>query len=572
MSFKMDREEYAQHYGPTVGDSVRLGDTNLFAAIEKDFTVYGQESKFGGGKVLRDGMGVSATETRDNPSVVDTIITGATIIDYTGIIKADIGIRDGKIVAIGRGGNPDTMDNVDFVVGASTEAIAAEGLIVTAGGIDLHVHYISADLPEFGLDNGITTLFGGGTGPADGSNATTCTPGKFHITRMLQAVDDMPANFGFLAKGVGSETEVVEEQIKAGAAGIKTHEDWGATYAGIDNSLKVADKYDVSFAVHTDSLNEGGFMENTLESFQGRTVHTFHTEGSGGGHAPDIMVFAGKENILPSSTNPTNPYTTNAIGELLDMVMVCHHLDPKIPEDVSFAESRVRKQTVAAEDVLHDMGALSIMTSDAMAMGRVGEVAMRCWQLADKMKAQRGPLEGDSEFNDNNRIKRYVAKYTINPAITNGIADYIGSVEVGKFADLVIWEPAQFGANPKLVLKGGMLTYGVMGDAGSSLPTPQPRIMRKLYGAYGQAVHETNLTFVSQYAYDHGIKEEIGLNKIVLPVKNTRNLTKRDMKLNDYAPKTIRIDPQTFDVFIDDELVTCEPIHTTSLSQRYFLF
>lgn len=572
MSFKMDREEYAQHYGPTVGDSVRLGDTNLFAAIEKDFTVYGQESKFGGGKVLRDGMGVSATETRDNPSVVDTIITGATIIDYTGIIKADIGIRDGKIVAIGRGGNPDTMDNVDFVVGASTEAIAAEGLIVTAGGIDLHVHYISADLPEFGLDNGITTLFGGGTGPADGSNATTCTPGKFHITRMLQAVDDMPANFGFLAKGVGSETEVVEEQIKAGAAGIKTHEDWGATYAGIDNSLKVADKYDVSFAVHTDSLNEGGFMENTLESFQGRTVHTFHTEGSGGGHAPDIMVFAGKENILPSSTNPTNPYTTNAIGELLDMVMVCHHLDPKIPEDVSFAESRVRKQTVAAEDVLHDMGALSIMTSDAMAMGRVGEVAMRCWQLADKMKAQRGPLEGDSEFNDNNRIKRYVAKYTINPAITNGIADYIGSVEVGKFADLVIWEPAQFGAKPKLVLKGGMLTYGVMGDAGSSLLTPQPRIMRKLYGAYGQAVHETNLTFVSQYAYDHGIKEEIGLNKIVLPVKNTRNLTKRDMKLNDYAPKTIRIDPQTFDVFIDDELVTCEPIHTTSLSQRYFLF
>ena len=572
MSFKMDREEYAQHYGPTVGDSVRLGDTNLFAAIEKDFTVYGQESKFGGGKVLRDGMGVSATETRDNPSVVDTIITGATIIDYTGIIKADIGIRDGKIVAIGRGGNPDTMDNVDFVVGASTEAIAAEGLIVTAGGIDLHVHYISADLPEFGLDNGITTLFGGGTGPADGSNATTCTPGKFHITRMLQAVDDMPANFGFLAKGVGSETEVVEEQIKAGAAGIKTHEDWGATYAGIDNSLKVADKYDVSFAVHTDSLNEGGFMENTLESFQGRTVHTFHTEGSGGGHAPDIMVFAGKENILPSSTNPTNPYTTNAIGELLDMVMVCHHLDPKIPEDVSFAESRVRKQTVAAEDVLHDMGALSIMTSDAMAMGRVGEVAMRCWQLADKMKAQRGPLEGDSEFNDNNRIKRYVAKYTINPAITNGIADYIGSVEVGKFADLVIWEPAQFGAKPKLVLKGGMLTYGVMGDAGSSLPTPQPRIMRKLYGAYGQAVHQTNLTFVSQYAYDHGIKEEIGLNKIVLPVKNTRNLTKRDMKFNDYAPKTIRIDPQTFDVFIDDELVTCEPIHTTSLSQRYFLF
>ncbi|MBM7635325.1 urease subunit alpha [Streptococcus saliviloxodontae] len=572
MSFKMERSEYAQHFGPTVGDSVRLGDTNLFAAIEKDYTVYGQESKFGGGKVLRDGMGVSATATRSNPAVVDTIISGATIIDYTGIIKADIGIRDGKIVAIGRGGNPDTMDNVDFIVGASTEAISADGLIVTAGGIDLHVHYISADLPEFGLDNGITTLFGGGTGPAEGSNATTCTPGKFHIQSMLQAVDNMPANFGFLAKGIGSDTEVIEEQIRAGAGGIKTHEDWGATYAGIDNSLKVADKYDVSFAVHTDSLNEGGFMENTLESFQGRTVHTFHTEGSGGGHAPDIMIVAGQQNILPSSTNPTNPYTTNAIGELLDMVMVCHHLDSKIPEDVAFAESRVRKQSVAAEDVLHDMGALSVMTSDAMAMGRIGEVAMRCWQLADKMKAQRGPLEGDSEFNDNNRIKRYVAKYTINPAIINGISDYIGSVEIGKYADLVIWEPAQFGAKPKLVMKAGMLTYGVMGDAGSSLPTPQPRIMRKLYGAYGQAVHRTNLTFVSQYAYEHGIKEELGLNKIVLPVKNTRNISKRDMKLNDYAPKTIRIDPQTFDVFIDDELITCEPIHTTSLSQRYFLF
>ena len=513
MSFKMDREEYAQHYGPTVGDSVRLGDTNLFAAIEKDFTVYGQESKFGGGKVLRDGMGVSATETRDNPSVVDTIITGATIIDYTGIIKADIGIRDGKIVAIGRGGNPDTMDNVDFVVGASTEAIAAEGLIVTAGGIDLHVHYISADLPEFGLDNGITTLFGGGTGPADGSNATTCTPGKFHITRMLQAVDDMPANFGFLAKGVGSETEVVEEQIKAGAAGIKTHEDWGATYAGIDNSLKVADKYDVSFAVHTDSLNEGGFMENTLESFQGRTVHTFHTEGSGGGHAPDIMVFAGKENILPSSTNPTNPYTTNAIGELLDMVMVCHHLDPKIPEDVSFAESRVRKQTVAAEDVLHDMGALSIMTSDAMAMGRVGEVAMRCWQLADKMKAQRGPLEGDSEFNDNNRIKRYVAKYTINPAITHGLSHEVGSVEEGKLADLVLWKPAFFGVKPAMIIKGGMIAAAPMGDINASIPTPQPVHYRPMFGANARGAHNTCITFLSQAGINNGVAEKLGLDR-----------------------------------------------------------
>ena len=463
------------------------------------------------------------------------------------------------------------MDNVDFVVGASTEAIAAEGLIVTAGGIDLHVHYISADLPEFGLDNGITTLFGGGTGPADGSNATTCTPGKFHITRMLQAVDDMPANFGFLAKGVGSETEVVEEQIKAGAAGIKTHEDWGATYAGIDNSLKVADKYDVSFAVHTDSLNEGGFMENTLESFQGRTVHTFHTEGSGGGHAPDIMVFAGKENILPSSTNPTNPYTTNAIGELLDMVMVCHHLDPKIPEDVSFAESRVRKQTVAAEDVLHDMGALSIMTSDAMAMGRVGEVAMRCWQLADKMKAQRGPLEGDSEFNDNNRIKRYVAKYTINPAITNGIADYIGSVEVGKFADLVVWNNAYFGVKPEMIIKGGMITAAKMGDPNASIPTPQPVIYRPMFGAHGQAKYKSCLTFVSKVSYENKINEKLGLKKTVYPVKNCRNIGKKDMVLNNATPE-ITVNPETYEVKADGVLLKCEPAKELPLAQRYNLF
>jgi len=444
-------------------------------------------------------------------------------------------------------------------------------LIVTAGGIDLHVHYISADLPEFGLDNGITTLFGGGTGPADGSNATTCTPGKFHITRMLQAVDDMPANFGFLAKGVGSETEVVEEQIKAGAAGIKTHEDWGATYAGIDNSLKVADKYDVSFAVHTDSLNEGGFMENTLESFQGRTVHTFHTEGSGGGHAPDIMVFAGKENILPSSTNPTNPYTTNAIGELLDMVMVCHHLDPKIPEDVSFAESRVRKQTVAAEDVLHDMGALSIMTSDAMAMGRVGEVAMRCWQLADKMKAQRGPLEGDSEFNDNNRIKRYVAKYTINPAITNGIADYIGSVEVGKFADLVIWNNAYFGIKPELIIKGGLVTAAKMGDINASIPTPEPVIYRPMFGAHGQARYDTCLTFVSNVAFEENIQEKYELQKTVCPVSNCRNITKKDMILNDATP-LITVNPETYEVRVNGELLECKPAKELPLAQRYNLF
>ena len=573
MSFYMDRKQYTQMFGPAEGDSVRLGDTNLFAKIEKDYTVHGQESKFGGGKVLRDGMGVSATETRrDNPKVADTIITGLTVIDYTGIYKADIGIRDGKILAIGKGGNPDIMDKVDFIVGASTEAISGEGLILTAGGIDLHVHYLSTGLAHAALDNGITTLFGGGTGPADGSNSATTTPGAWHIQRMIEAVENDPLNYGFMAKGAGATPETIAEQVEAGAAAIKTHEDWGATAAGIDNSIKAADKYDVQYAVHTDSLNEGGFVENTINAFAGRTVHTFHTEGAGGGHAPDIMIVAGDENILPSSTNPTNPYTQNVIDELFDMTMVCHNLDPKVPEDVAFAESRVRKQTVAAEDVLHDMGALSVMTSDAMAMGRVGEVAMRCWQLADKMKQQRGPLEGDSEYDDNNRIKRYVAKYTINPAIVNGISDYVGSVEVGKYADLVIWDPKFFGAKPKLVLKAGMIVYGVVGDASSSLPTLEPRMMRDLYGAFGKAVQSTSITFVSTYAYTHGIKEKLGLNKIVLPVHNTRNLTKRDMKLNDYAPKTIKIDPQTFNVTIDDELISCEPVDTISLAQRYYFF
>lgn len=573
MSFGMDRKQYTQMFGPAEGDSVRLGDTSLFAKIEKDFTVHGQESKFGGGKVLRDGMGVSATQTRrDNPKVADTIITGIMVIDYTGIYKADVGIRDGKILAIGKGGNPDIMDKVDFIVGASTEAISGEGLILTAGGIDLHVHYLSTGLAHAALDNGITTLFGGGTGPADGSNSATTTPGAWHIHRMMEAVENDPLNYGFMAKGAGATPETIAEQVEAGAAAIKTHEDWGATAAGIDNSIKAADKYDVQYAVHTDSLNEGGFVENTINAFAGRTVHTFHTEGAGGGHAPDIMIVAGDENILPSSTNPTNPYTQNVIDELFDMTMVCHNLDPKVPEDVAFAESRVRKQTVAAEDVLHDMGALSVMTSDAMAMGRVGEVAMRCWQLADKMKQQRGPLEGDSEFDDNNRIKRYVAKYTINPAIVNGISDYVGSVEVGKYADLVIWDPKFFGAKPKLVLKAGMIVYGVVGDASSSLPTPEPRTMRDLYGAMGKAVQSTSITFVSTYAYEHGIKEKLGLNKIVLPVHNTRNLTKRDMKLNSYAPKTIKIDPQSFNVTIDGQVITCEPSETVSLAQRYYFF
>lgn len=573
MSFEMDRSKYSQFFGPTVGDSIRLGDTNLFAKVEADYNVYGQESKFGGGKVLRDGMGQSALELRrENPDVADTIISGITIIDYTGIIKADIGIRDGKIIAIGKGGNLDNMDNVDFVVGASTEAISGEGLIATAGGIDLHVHYISPGVVDAALDNGITTLFGGGTGPADGSNSATASPGKFHIERMIEAFEDLPINVGILAKGAGAAPEVINEQIEAGAAGIKTHEDWGATYSGIDNSLKSADKYDVSFAVHTDSLNEGGFVENTINAFGGRTVHTFHSEGAGGGHAPDIMVVAGQKNILPSSTNPTNPFTANEIDELFDMVMVCHNLDPKLPEDVAFAESRVRKQTVAAEDVLHDLGAISMMTSDAMAMGRVGEVAMRTWQLADKMKLQRGSLEGDSEFDDNNRIKRYVAKYTINPAITAGISDYVGSIEVGKYADIVIWEPSKFGTKPKMVLKSGVIAYGVMGDASSSLPTPQPRLMRHLFGAYGKAQKESSITFVSTFAYNEGIKERLGLEKNILPVHNARNLTKSNMKLNNYCPKTIKVDPQKFNVTIDGELITCEPVETVPLSQRYYLF
>lgn len=573
MSFNMDHRQYAQMFGPTVGDSVRLGDTDLWACVEKDYTVHGQECKFGGGKVLRDGMGVDPRSLREKePMVADTIISGAVIIDYSGIYKADIGIRDGRILAIGKGGNPDVMDKVDFIVGASTEAISGEGMIVTAGGIDLHVHYISPGLVHAALDNGITTMFGGGTGPADGSDSATTTPGSFNIHRMLQAVDGMVCNVGILAKGAGADPETIGEQVRAGAAGIKTHEDWGATACGIDNSIKAADRYDVQYAVHTDSLNEGGFVENTVNAFKNRTVHTFHTEGAGGGHAPDIMVVAGLDNILPSSTNPTNPYTANVIDELFDMTMVCHNLDPKVPEDVAFAESRVRKQTVAAEDVLHDVGALSVMTSDAMAMGRIGEVAMRCWQLADKMKKQRGTMEGDGEYNDNTRIKRYVAKYTINPAIINGIADYIGSVEVGKYADLVIWEPAKFGTKPKMVIKCGMIAYGVMGDASSSLPTPQPRMMRDLYGAYGKAIGATNITFVSTYAYEHGIKEELGLEKIVLPVHNTRKLTKKDMKLNDYTPKTIKVDPHTFEVTIDDKLITCEPVNTVSLAQRYYLF
>lgn len=573
MSFEMDRKTYSQMFGPTTGDSIRLGDTSLFAKVEKDYTVYGQESKFGGGKVLRDGMGVSATAMReDDPLVADFAITNAVIIDYTGIYKADIGIRDGKIMKIGKGGNPDNMDKVDFVIGASTEVMNADGMIVTAGGIDTHVHYISPEIAEMGLDNGITTLFGGGTGPANGTCSATCAPGKFNIQEILRSFEGIPVNFGVYAKGSGVNPETTGEQIKAGASGIKVHEDWGATASTIDHALSAADKYDVQLAVHTDSLNEGGFVENTLNAIKGRTIHTYHTEGAGGGHAPDIMIVCGQDNVLPSSTNPTNPYTKNEVAELFDMTMVCHSLDPNVPEDVAFAESRVRKQTIAAEDVLQDLGAISMMSSDTMAMGRVGEVVMRTWQLADKMKRQRGAMDGDSEYDDNNRIKRYVAKYTINPAITNGVSDYIGSVEEGKIADLVMWDPKMFGAKPKYVIKNGFVAYGVMGDAGSSLPTPEPNKMTHLFGDRGKALGENNITFVSTYAYEHGIKDELDLDRMVLPVHNTRDLTKRDMKLNSYLPKTIAIDPQKFTVTIDGKEISCEPIDNIALAQRYYLY
>ncbi|MGX5376749.1 urease subunit alpha [Ligilactobacillus sp. LYQ135] len=573
MSFEMDRKTYSQMFGPTTGDSVRLGDTDLYAKIEKDYTVYGQESLFGGGKVLRDGMGVSGTALRKtDPKVADMVIGGVIIIDYTGIYKADIGIRDGKIIGIGKGGNPDTMDDIDFIIGASTEAYNGQGLIATAGGIDTHCHYITPEIADMALDNGITTLFGGGTGPANGTRSATCSPGKYNIEQSLEAFEGLPVNVGVYAKGSGVTLETTGEQIEAGACGIKVHEDWGATASTIDHALSAADKYDVQLAVHTDSLNEGGFVDNTLNAIKGRTIHSYHTEGAGGGHAPDIMVVCGQKNVLPSSTTPTNPYTKNEISELFDMTMVCHSLDPNIPADVAFAESRVRKQTIAAEDVLQDMGAISMMSADAMAMGRVGEVAMRSWQLADKMKRQRGPLEGDSKYDDNNRIKRYVAKYTINPAITNGVADYIGSLEVGKYADIVLWDPQKFGTKPEAIFKAGVVSYGNMGDGGSSLPTPEPQKMTRLYGSVGRSLSSTHMTFVSSYAYNHNIKDKLGLNRIILPVKNTRELTKRDMKLNTYTPSTIAIDPQKFTVAIDGKEITCGPIDNIALAQRYYLY
>lgn len=571
MAFKASRKQYADIFGPTVGDSIRLADTDLFIKIEKDLVNYGDEGKFGGGKSLRTGMGLNPNESRDNPLVVDTVITRAIILDYTGIYKADIGIKDGKIAFIGRGGNPQNMDNVDFIIGASTEVIAGENTIITAGGIDSHVHFVSTDIPEVALSGGLTTLIGGGTGLAEGTKAVTTSPGEWHIHKMLEAAEGFPINLGFLGKGSGFVDNVNDEQIKAGAVGLKVHEDWGATASAINKSLICADKFDVQVSLHTDTLNEGGFIEDTIKAINGRCIHAYHAEGAGGGHAPDIMKVAALSNIIPSSTNPTRPFTYNTIAEHLDMLMVCHHLSNKVPEDIAFADSRIRKQTIAAEDIMHDIGALSIISSDAQAMGRVGEVVSRTWQTANKMKAQRGLLEGDSQHNDNNRVKRYVAKYTINPALAHGIAQYVGSVEVGKYADLVIWDPAFFGVKPKAIVKCGLINHGIVGDGNASIPTPEPQLFKGGYGAFGRAKQKTSITFVSGIAYENNIKDKLRLQRIVLPVGGIRNLRKEDMKLNSNTPK-IDIDPQTYDVKVNGELITCEPAKVVSMAQRYFLF
>nr|Q07397.1 RecName: Full=Urease subunit alpha; AltName: Full=Urea amidohydrolase subunit alpha [Bacillus sp. TB-90]BAA03325.1 urease alpha subunit [Bacillus sp. TB-90] len=569
MSFSMSRKQYADMFGPTVGDAIRLADSELFIEIEKDYTTYGDEVKFGGGKVIRDGMGQHPLATSDE--CVDLVLTNAIIVDYTGIYKADIGIKDGMIASIGKAGNPLLMDGVDMVIGAATEVIAAEGMIVTAGGIDAHIHFICPQQIETALASGVTTMIGGGTGPATGTNATTCTPGPWNIHRMLQAAEEFPINLGFLGKGNCSDEAPLKEQIEAGAVGLKLHEDWGSTAAAIDTCLKVADRYDVQVAIHTDTLNEGGFVEDTLKAIDGRVIHTYHTEGAGGGHAPDIIKAAGFPNILPSSTNPTRPYTINTLEEHLDMLMVCHHLDANIPEDIAFADSRIRKETIAAEDVLHDLGVFSMISSDSQAMGRVGEVIIRTWQTADKMKKQRGKLQEDNGVGDNFRVKRYIAKYTINPAIAHGIADYVGSVEVGKLADLVVWNPAFFGVKPELVLKGGMIAYSTMGDPNASIPTPQPVLYRPMFAAKGDAKYQTSITFVSKAAYEKGIHEQLGLKKKVKPVHGIRKLTKKDLILNDKTPK-IDVDPQTYEVKVDGQLVTCEPAEIVPMAQRYFLF
>lgn len=560
-------------FGPTIGDKVRLGDTELFIEIEKDFAVYGEEAKFGGGKTIRDGMAQSARATR-NEGVLDFVITNVMIIDHWGIVKGDIGIKDGKIVGIGKAGNPDTMDGVspNMIIGASTEVHGGAGLIATAGGIDTHIHFICPQQIDHALYSGVTTMIGGGTGPADGTNATTVTPGAWNIQKMLESAEAFPMNLGFFGKGNCSTVEPLVEQIEAGALGIKIHEDWGATPATIDASLKVADQLDIQVAIHTDTLNESGFLEDTINAINGRVIHTFHTEGAGGGHAPDIIKSAMYPNVLPSSTNPTRPYTINTIDEHLDMLMVCHHLDKSVPEDVSFADSRIRPETIAAEDILQDMGVFSMMSSDSQAMGRVSEVITRTWQTAHKMKVQRGFLEEDkSNKNDNFRVKRYIAKYTINPAISHGISKHVGSLEAGKLADIVLWKPAMFGVKPELIIKGGMIIAGRMGDPNASIPTPQPVIYRPMFGAYGKALHKTCVTFVSKISIENKTIESYDLNKIVLPVENCRNIGKKDLIHNDKTPN-IEVNPETYEVKVDGEKITCEPAKELPLTQRYFLF
>ena len=558
-------------YGPTAGDRVRLADTSLIIEVEKDYTVYGDEAKFGGGKSLRDGMGQSCTVP--DSECPDTVITSALVVDSTGIYKADIGIRDGKICGIGKAGNPDIMDGVDpsLVFGAGTEAIAGEGLILTAGGIDTHIHFISPTQIETALYSGITTMIGGGTGPADGTNATTCTPGKFNLEKMIEAAEEYPVNLGFLGKGNSASYDTLAEQIRAGACGLKIHEDWGSTPSVIDKALSAADEYDVQVSIHTDTLNEGGFVEDTLRAIGGRVIHTYHTEGAGGGHAPDIIRAAAFPNILPSSTNPTMPFTKNTIDEHLDMLMVCHHLDSRIPEDIAFADSRIRPETIAAEDVLHDMGIFSMMSSDSQAMGRVGEVIARTWQTASKMKDQRGKLPEDSDRNDNSRVKRYISKYTVNPAVTHGISDYVGSVEVGKMADLVLWKPSMFGVKPEMIIKGGSICASKMGDANASVPTPQPVVYTKMFGANGLAAKRCCATFVSKAAADDGIAERLSLQRMVLPVKNCRNIGKKDMRFNDRTGD-IRVDPENYHVTVDGEEISCEAAEKLPLTQKYFLF
>lgn len=569
--FRMTRKQYAEMYGPTTGDRIRLADTSLIAEIEKDYTVYGEEAKFGGGKSLRDGMGQSCTVSDEN--CPDTVITSAVVIDSTGIYKADIGIKNGIICGIGKAGNPDIMDGVtpSLVFGAGTEAIAGEGLILTAGGIDTHIHFISPTQIETALYSGVTTMIGGGTGPADGTNATTCTPGRFNIEKMLEAAEEYPINLGFLGKGNSADISTLSEQIEAGACGLKIHEDWGSTPSVIRQALNAADKYDVQVSIHTDTLNEGGFVEDTLNAVGNRVIHTYHTEGAGGGHAPDIIKAAAYPNILPSSTNPTMPFTVNTIDEHLDMLMVCHHLDSKVPEDIAFADSRIRPETIAAEDVLHDMGIFSMMSSDSQAMGRVGEVITRTWQTASKMKDQRGPLPEDNERNDNFRIKRYISKYTINPAVTHGISEYTGSVEPGKTADLVLWKPSMFGVKPEMIIKGGFICASKIGDANASIPTPQPVVYTKMFGAHGLASKRCCITFVSKAAADSNIKERLSLQRNVLPVKNCRNISKNDMRFNNRTGN-IEVDPEKYSVTVDGENITCSAAEVLPLAQKYYLF